>query len=235
MLTQAGAAPSAAMAWRAFGPTGVQEQGAGTRGSLGNLRDPAVSTDISGSGTGIPISPCPRLRVPAGGSKSVQGWYRHVKATKRGEMSGRESERPIVATKWGNSTEGPHGAKGTPFQTTVGGKHGGCIGTRGRVHETTTDSGTRSAKPGDGIHVPGLLHRHRLDARGVPAYAQGRGGGRGRTERRGLCGGPGGQPPIPAGTSQIRRVPGASGASGPNPQGRIGDRDSAAGYTDLRG
>ena len=53
-----------------FGPTGVQEQGAGTRGSLGNLRDPAVSTDISGSGTGIPISPCPRPRAPVGGSKS---------------------------------------------------------------------------------------------------------------------------------------------------------------------
>ena len=37
-----------------FGPTGVQEQGVGTRGLLGNLRDPSVSTDISGSGTGIP-------------------------------------------------------------------------------------------------------------------------------------------------------------------------------------
>jgi hypothetical protein len=122
-----------------------------------------------------------------------------------------------------------------PFQATVGGKHGGCIGTRGRVHETTTDSGTRWAKPGDGIHIPGLFHRHRLDARGIPAYAQGRGGGRGRTERRGLCSGPGGQPPVPAGPSQVRSVPGASGASGPHPQGRIGDRDSAAGYTDLRG
>src|ERR1017187_6361468 len=65
----------------------------------------------------------------------------------------------------------PHGGKGMPFQTTVGGKHGGCIGTRGRVHETTTDSRTRSTKPGDGIHVPGLLHRHRLASRGLSAYA----------------------------------------------------------------
>ena len=40
------------------------------------------------------------------------------------------------------------------FQTTVGGKHGGYIGTRGRVHETTTDSRTRSAKPGDRVYVP---------------------------------------------------------------------------------
>src|SRR6478672_11519331 len=100
-------------------------------------------------------------------------------------MGGRDSERPIVAMRRGNSTGGPRGVKGTPFQTTVGGKHGGCIGTRGRVHETTTDSGTRSAKPGDGTHIPGPLHRHRLALRGFSAYAQGWGGGRGRTERRG--------------------------------------------------
>ena len=66
-----------------------------------------------------------------------------------------------------------------------------------------------------------------------PAYAQGRGGGRGRTEWRGLRGGPGGQPPVAAGTSQVRHVPGASGASGPYPQGRLGDRNSAAGHSDL--
>src|SRR5262245_22053980 len=97
-------------------------------------------------------------------------------------MSGRESERPIVTMRRGNSTTGPRGVKGMPFPTTVGGKHGGCIGTRGRVHETTTDSGTRSAEPGDGIHVPGAPHRHRLTPGGLSAYAQGRGGGRGRTE-----------------------------------------------------
>ena len=48
----------------------------------------------------------------------------------------------------GELTEGPRGVKGTPFQLTVGGKHGGCIGTRGRVHETTTDSGSRRLKRG---------------------------------------------------------------------------------------
>ena len=32
----------------ALGPTGVQEQGAGTRGSLGNLRDPATSVVAAG-------------------------------------------------------------------------------------------------------------------------------------------------------------------------------------------
>ena len=91
------------------------------------------------------------------------------------------------------------------------------------------------AKPGDGIHVPGLLHRHRLATRDFPAYTKGRGGGRGRTEQRGLCGGPGGKPPVPAGPSEVRHVPGASGTSGPHPQGRLGDRNSAAGHTDFRG
>src|SRR5271157_2337883 len=74
--------------------------------------------------------------------------HRQAKETKCGEMGGRESERPIVTLRRGNSTEGPRGVKGTPFQLTVGGKHGGCIGTRGRVHETTTDSGSRRLKRG---------------------------------------------------------------------------------------
>ena len=45
LLTQAGAAPRRRNGLACIGPTGVQEQGVGTRGSLGNLRDPAVSTD----------------------------------------------------------------------------------------------------------------------------------------------------------------------------------------------
>ena len=51
-----------------FGPTGVQEQGAGTRGALGNLRAPSVSTDMSGSGTGIP-TPRPTAPRRVAGSK----------------------------------------------------------------------------------------------------------------------------------------------------------------------
>src|SRR5262249_40844197 len=50
-------------------PTGVEEQGQGTRGVPRNWGDPSVSTDISGSGPGTPISPCPRPCVPAAGSK----------------------------------------------------------------------------------------------------------------------------------------------------------------------
>ena len=51
-----------------FGPTGVQEQGAGTRGALGNLRAPSVSTDMSGSGTGI-TTPRPTAPRRVAGSK----------------------------------------------------------------------------------------------------------------------------------------------------------------------
>ena len=73
-----------------------------------------------------------------------------------------------------------------PSHGTVGGKHGGCIGTRSRVNETTTDSGAGEAISADGIHFPGPPHRPALAARGVPAYASGRGHGRGRTNGRGL-------------------------------------------------
>ncbi len=52
---------------------------------------------------------------------------------------GGESERPIVSPKRGNHPEGPRGEKGTPCHDTVGGKHGGCIETQNRGHETTTD------------------------------------------------------------------------------------------------
>ena len=49
-----------------LGPTGVKEQGAGTRGWLGNLRDPSVSTDMSASGTGLPTG----VTAPIGSFKS---------------------------------------------------------------------------------------------------------------------------------------------------------------------
>ena len=63
-------------------------------------------------GTRNTNSPCPRPCVPAGGSESAQGWYRQVKATKRGEMNGRESERPIVPLKPGEPTRGTLGREG---------------------------------------------------------------------------------------------------------------------------
>src|SRR5947209_8112984 len=79
-------------------------------------------------------------------------WYRQTKAMKCGETDGRESERPIVALRRGNWTDGPRGAKGAPFQGTVGGIHVGCPETRVRVNVTTTDSGTRTREAGVGIY-----------------------------------------------------------------------------------
>ena len=55
-----------------LGPTGVQEQGAGTRGLLGNLRGPSVSTDISGSGSGIPTPRPTTLRRVAGSEQDAR-------------------------------------------------------------------------------------------------------------------------------------------------------------------
>ena len=60
----------------------------------------------------------------------------------RVETDGGESERPIVSLKRGNHPEGPRGEKGMRCHDTVGGKHGGCNETRGRVYETTTDRGS---------------------------------------------------------------------------------------------
>src|SRR5262249_42871746 len=102
LLTQAGAAPRRRDGLAPFGPTGVPEQGAGTRGWLGNLRDPAVPTDISGSGTGTSTPRSPRSRARPLGANTAPGWYRRPKATKGGETNGRESERLIVASKLGN-------------------------------------------------------------------------------------------------------------------------------------
>ena len=75
----------------------------------------------------------------------------------RVETDGGESERPIVSMKRGNHPEGPRGEKGTPCHDTVGGKHGGCIGTRTWTRNNN-GRGTRATKPGDGIHVSGPPH-----------------------------------------------------------------------------
>ena len=57
-----------------------------------------------------------------------------------------------------------------------------------RLNETTADSGAGEGSAGDGVHDARPPHRHRLAARGVPAHAQGRGGGRGRTDGGGVRG-----------------------------------------------
>ena len=139
-------------------PAGVVEQGQGTPGVPRNVGAPSVSTDMPGSGTGTPTPRSPRPCVRPMGANTTQGWYRQAKATKCGERDGRESERLIVLLIPGNHSEGPGVGKETPCHETVGVKHGGCIETRGRVHETRTDRRTRSTKSGDGIYLSGLLH-----------------------------------------------------------------------------
>ena len=97
----------------------------------------------------------------------------------------------------------------------------GASETRGRVNDNNNGSRNSPDKAGDGIHVPGPLHRHPLASRGVSPHPQRRGRGCGRTDRRGLRREPGGQPPVAAGPSQVRHIPSASGATSPHPQGRV--------------
>ena len=129
------------------GPAGVGEQGQGTSGVPGNLGDPSVSTVYSGSGTGTPTPRSPRPGVNGRWEQIVDA---PVVSPSEGNEARREERTGVGAShsigEAGEpSREGPRGEKGTPCHQTVGGKHGGCSGTRGRVHETTTDRTTRVA------------------------------------------------------------------------------------------
>src|SRR5215469_3288114 len=158
------------MAWRARSRRGRRTGPRHTRGPR-ELGRPAPFHRIFRLGNRNTNSPVPSVERPGRREQiRAQRWYREAKATKQSEREGRESERLVVPWRPGNHSEGPGGGKGAPCHETVGGKHGGCIETRGRVHETTADRTTRSAKPGDGVHVSGLLDRHRLADRSVPAY-----------------------------------------------------------------
>ena len=110
-----------------FGPTGVQEQGAGTRGALGNLRAPSVSTDMSGSGTGIPTPRSPRSRVPAAGSK--QG--ARVVSPNEGNEVRREGRTGVGASRStdepGELTQGTLVREGGNVSCSLGRKHGRSI------------------------------------------------------------------------------------------------------------
>ncbi|MDB5351303.1 MAG: hypothetical protein JWN86_2550 [Planctomycetota bacterium] len=90
-------------------------------------------------------APSPPRQIPAGGrvtnSRLVAGapgghgsetrvrpWYRQAKATRRGGMGGRESERFIVPMTRGNRPEGPRRGKGTSCHETAGGNDAGDTG-----------------------------------------------------------------------------------------------------------
>ena len=62
----------------------------------------------------------------------------------------------------------------------------------------------------DGDHDPVPPRRHRVAARGVSAYPQGWRDGRRRTDRGGVRGEPGGEPPVAARTRAVRDVPGTA-------------------------
>jgi hypothetical protein len=163
----------AAMAWRASVLPGSENRGVGTRGSLGNLRDPAVSTDtLSGSGPGIPTPRSPRSHVPTAGSKQDGP----VASPSEGSEARRNggSERLIVPRRRGNWTDGPCGGKEAPLQGTVGRNHGGCSEARVHVIAITKDSRTCKGKAGAGIHVHGSPHRYQLAASDVSPDPQGR-------------------------------------------------------------
>ena len=109
---------------------------------------------------------------------------------------------------------GPGGGKGTSDHGTVGRKHGGYLEIPNRVHETTTDSGTGEASPTMGLttlahHIDMDWLREAFDR----TRKDGAVGVDGQTAER-LRPAPGGEPPVAAGPSQVRDVPGPAGAAG---------------------
>ena len=76
----------------------------------------------------------------------------------------------------------PAEGRGRRVMEPLEGKMAGTPSPGSDLNATTADSGTGEAIAADGVHDAGPPHRHRLAARGVPAHAQGRGGGRGRTD-----------------------------------------------------
>ena len=78
-------------------------------GPSGNLGDPPVPTEQAGRRYRLTNSGM--IRGPATGAdgdeRRSQRWYRHAKATERGERGGRESQRLRVPLTQGNQPEGP--------------------------------------------------------------------------------------------------------------------------------
>ena len=66
--------------------------------------------------------------VPSCGDEpGTKRWYRQAKATKCGEMDGRESERLVVLLTQGNQPEGPWQGKGTPSHEPAEGNTPGTL------------------------------------------------------------------------------------------------------------
>ncbi len=88
----------------------------------------------------------PRLPSRACGDETgTKRWYRQAKETKRGEMAGKESQRPIVATKRGNGPSRTPGSEGGAASWTEGCKHAEDTEPRPRVTMKPPDRARDSA------------------------------------------------------------------------------------------
>jgi hypothetical protein len=129
---------------------------------------------------------------------------------------------------------GAGGGKESPGRGIVGGKHGRCIGTGSRVHETTANSGAGEASTADGIYLPQPPPRSAVAGRGFRSNPQRRCPGCVRADGRRLRGVPAGQPRVAAGTSQVRHLSGTARAAGAHSKGN-GDRNPAPRDPDAGG
>ena len=132
LTSRGGRADDAVMAWRASVLPGSENRAKAHEGSPGTWETLSVSLVNFRPGYRQTNSRPPRpASRPTGANTGRKRWYRQAKATKRGGKGGRESERLIVPSKRGNRPEGTPGREGGAVSGTVGGKHGGCIETRG--------------------------------------------------------------------------------------------------------
>ena len=139
--------------------------------------------------------------------------------------SSREGGEPFRGTRW---------SQGAARSRSVEGKDHGGLAFHHSLNETTTDSRIVQADAGSSDAYPGPPHGHRLAQGSPPAHPKGWSRRGGRANSPGLRGESGGQPPVPAGTSQSRRpIQGSPGAKGLHPQS--GWKPAAPGHPHLRG
>src|SRR5262249_58693405 len=103
--------------------------------------------------------PKPASGLAGDTNTDARGSNRLAKETKWDGTGGRESEHSIVPGKRGNAASGPRGGKGVPNHGTVGGKHGGGLGTRAPGNEKTTENKTGEARPPTGALHAGATPR----------------------------------------------------------------------------
>jgi hypothetical protein len=87
LSNQAEAVPTRCNGLACFGPAGVQEQGAGTRGLLGNLRDLVISIVTAGRSPGTQ------------NSRKIRSSRPELAGTKRGRNDGIANRRQRSAAK----------------------------------------------------------------------------------------------------------------------------------------